>query len=64
MKLEEYLLLLLLQAGPMRLLGEQDGWLLLTLQEDELKRPGQALVERLEVRPGESESTQGWRVSM
>ena len=40
MKLEEYLLLLLLQAGPMRLQGEQDGWLLLTLQEDELKRPG------------------------
>ena len=64
MKLEEYLLLLLLQAGPMRLLGEQDGWLLLTLQKDELKRPRQALVERLEVSPGEFESTQGWHVSM
>ena len=64
MKLEEYLLLLLLQAGPMRLLGEQDGWLLLTLQEDELKRPGQALVERSEVSLGDSESTRGWRGSV
>ena len=45
-KLKEYLLLLLLllQAGLMRLLREQDGWLLLALLEDELKRPGQALV--------------------
>ena len=53
MKLEEYLLL---QTGPMRLLGEQDGWFLLTLQEDELKRPGQALVERSEVSSGDFES--------
>ena len=40
MKLEEYLLLLLLQVGPMRLLGEQDGWVLLALLEDELKSLG------------------------
>ena len=54
MKPEEYLLLLLLQAGPMRLLGEQDGWVLLALLEDELKSPGQALVERSEVGLGDS----------
>ena len=60
-KLEEYLLLLLLLVGPMRLLGEQDRWLLLALLEDELKRPGQALVERSEVGPGDSESAPGWR---
>ena len=40
MKLVEYLLLLLLQARPMMLLGEQDGWVLLALLEDELKRLG------------------------
>ena len=61
MKLEEYLLL---QTGPMRLLGEQDGWLLLTLQENELKRPGQALVERSEVSSGDFESARGWRCSV
>ena len=38
-KLEEYLLLLLLQADPMSLLGEQDGLLMLALLEGELKRP-------------------------
>ena len=61
MKLEEYLLLLLLQAGPMRLLGEQDGWVLLALLEDELKRHGQALVERLKLGPGDSEFVREWR---
>ena len=60
MKLKEYLLLLLLQVVPMRLLGEQDGWVLLALLEDELKRLGQALVERSEIGPGDSESTRGW----
>ena len=56
MKPEEYLLLLL-QAGLMRLLWEQDGWVLLALLEDELKRLGQALVERSEAGSGDSEST-------
>ena len=64
MKLEEYLLLLLLQAGPIRLLGEQDRWVLLALLEDERKRLGQALVERSEVGPGDSESARGWRGSV
>ena len=64
MKPEEYLLLLLMQAGPMRLLGEQDGWVLLALLEDELKMPGQALVERLEAGPGDSEFARGWRGSV
>ena len=42
MKQKEYLLLLLLllQAGPIRLLGERDGWVLLALLVDELKRLG------------------------
>ena len=56
MKPKEYLLLLLLQADPMRLLGEQDGWVLVALLEDELKRSGQALVERSEVGPGDFKS--------
>ena len=64
MKLEDYLLLLLLQVGPMRLLGEQDGWLLLTLQKDELKRPGQAMVKRYDVNLGDSECARGWRGSI
>ena len=63
-KLEEYLLLLLLQAGLIRLLGEQDGWVLLAMLEDELKRPEQALVERSKVGPCDSESAQGWGGSL
>ena len=64
MKPEEYMLLLLLQACPMKLLGEQDGWVLLALLEDELKRHGQTLMERSKAGPGDSESARGWHGSI
>ena len=44
-KLEERLLLLLL-ACPIKLKRVLGGWLLLVLLEDDLKRPGQVLLER------------------
>ena len=37
--------------------------MVLLLLEDELKRPGQALVERSEAGPGDSESVRGWHFS-
>ena len=40
------LLLLILQAGLRKLRGALDRWMLQVLLEDELKRPGQALMER------------------
>ena len=40
------MLLLLLQAGLRKLKGALARWMLWVLLEDELKRPGQALMER------------------
>ena len=34
------------------------------LLKDDLKRPGQVLMERYEVGPGDSESTRGWSGSV
>ena len=58
MYLEEWLLLLLLQAGQKELQGLARQRVL-ELKEDEPKRPGQALMGKSRVGPGDSESAQG-----
>ena len=57
--LEEWLSLLLLQACQEELQG-LDGQRVLELKEDELKRPGQALMGKSRVGPGDSVSARGW----
>ena len=59
MYLEEWLLLLLLQAGQEDMQGFA-GQRVLELKEDEPKRPGQALMGKSGVGSGDSESRQGW----
>ena len=55
--------MLLLQEGQEELQGFV-GQRVLELKEDELKRPGQALMGKSGVGPGDSEAAQGWPDSM
>ena len=57
--MEEWLLLLLLQAGQEELQGLA-GQRVRELKEDELKRPGQALMGKSGLGLSDSESTRGW----
>ena len=57
-KLEGCLLLQLLQGCPVKLPEELN-----ELLEDELGRPGQALMKGFEVGPGDSVSARGWHCS-